>query len=211
MRELRLKVCGMRDAKNIAAVSELAPDYMGFVFVPSSPRDATGAVAPEAIAELPSEITTVGVFKDAPPEILYETVSGLGLKAVQLHGSEDAEYIAGLREVLPGVTLIRAVSVSSPADVAGIVDGGDLVDLYLLDGAAGGSGVPFDWSCLDEYQAQTPFLLAGGIGLENEAEAIEAARACAQCVGLDVNSRLETRPGVKNVEMLRKFKKRMAV
>ncbi len=210
MKELKLKVCGMRDAHNIAAIAELLPDYLGFVFVPGSPRDATGVVSAETVSVLPEGVLPVGVFQDAAPELLYETVSSLGLRAIQLHGSEDEEYVAGVREIMPDVALWRAVTVRSVEDVAAVADGGDLLDMYVLDSGRGGSGVPFDWSWLKEYRASTPFLLAGGIGLENKDEAIEAAREAEQCVGLDVSSRLETKPGVKNVEMVRKLKKRMA-
>ena len=77
MKRLKLKVCGMRESENIAAVAALAPDYLGLVFVEGSPRDATGVVAREALAGIPAGVTTVGVFRDAPLDVVRETVETL--------------------------------------------------------------------------------------------------------------------------------------
>lgn len=205
MKRLQLKVCGMREADNIAQVAALAPDYIGFVFVAGSPRDATAVVKRESLASIPDGVTTVGVFRDAALEFVCQKVNELGLKAVQLHGSEDERYIERLRGAISGVTVVRAVGVRSGADLTEVKDLPGLVDLFLLDSGSGGSGVPFDWSCLSEYRASTPFLLAGGIRSENRERAVAAAQSVSGCVGLDLNSGLESSPGVKDINLVRSF------
>lgn len=209
MKRLKLKVCGMREPGNIAAVAALTPDYLGLVFVEGSPRDATGIVTREVLAAIPEGVSTVGVFRDAALEVVCEVVETLGLQAVQLHGSEDERYIEELRKTLQKIQLFRALTVKSREDVAAVQDRPGLVDLFVLDSGSGGSGVPFEWSWLEEYRATTPFLLAGGIGLKNGAAALQAALKTERCIGIDVNSRLEEQAGLKDIELVRLFIERM--
>jgi len=210
MKRLRLKVCGMRNGDNIRAVGELAPDYMGFIFVPSSPRYVGHGLAPEAAA-LPSSVTRIGVFQDAPLEELCESITKNGLGGAQLHGSENDEYLRYLRQRLPSLLLLKAIKVTARSDIAAISQRREAPDLYLLDSGSGGTGSPFEWSWLEAYTAGIPFVLAGGLSPSNIDEAIEAARRHPEMVGLDINSRFETSPGIKNVEQIKEVLTRLTI
>lgn len=202
MKRLRVKVCGMRDGANISAIGELMPDYMGFIFVPSSPRYVGETMAAEAQA-LPSSVTRVGVFRDTPLDELRQAVERNKLEAAQLHGEEDDAYVRKLRETLPALHTIKAIKVNSRADIAAVSERREAPDLYLLDSGSGGTGLPFEWEWLAAYTASVPFLLAGGIAPSNVDKALQAARNHPACVGIDINSRFETSPGIKNVEEIR--------
>jgi len=224
-----VKVCGMRDAEDIAAIARCGPDMMGFIFYAHSPRNAC-AMPPEALAALPPEVRRVGVFVDAPREEVLRTVRRYALDFVQLHGAESPSVCAELRAV--GVGVIKALGVACAADVerAAAYDG--TCDLYIFDTAApthGGTGRRFDHGLLAAYTGRTPFLVSGGIGPE-DAETLAAAFSTAAaptpaiakdptpalaaplaerihplCAGVDINSRFETAPGVKDPAAVEKF------
>jgi phosphoribosylanthranilate isomerase len=200
----------MRDSANISDVGALTPDYMGFIFVPSSPRYVGRSIAPEAAA-LPSSITRVGVFRDSPLEEVRDLVERNALGGAQLHGAEDDNYVRELREELPDILIIKAIRITSPRDIAAISERSDAPDLYLLDSGDGGTGFAFDWTWLRSYVTEIPFLLAGGISLSNIGEAMEAARQTPALVGFDINSRFETSPGIKNVEEIKQAMTRLMV
>lgn len=210
MGRLRVKVCGMREGDNIAAVGALMPEYMGFIFVPSSPRYVGTSLPPEAAA-LPSSITRVGVFRDAPLRQIQEAVERNGLSAVQLHGDEDDSYLRDVRARLPSTLLIKAIKVAARSDIEAIAQRTESPDLYLLDSGAGGTGTPFNWSWLESYKGSLPFLLAGGIDLTNIEDAVRAARINPALVGLDINSRFEVSPGIKDVTKIAEALTRLKV
>lgn len=210
MKRLRVKVCGMRDSANIGAIGELMPDYMGFIFVPSSPRYVGDTITPEA-QHLSASITRVGVFRDAPLHKLRETVERNRLGAAQLHGDEGDAYVGELRDGLPTLLIIKAIKVASREDIAAVAERREIPDLYLLDSGSGGTGLPFEWSWLRAYTASVPFLLAGGIAPSNIDEAVQAAREHPACVGIDINSQFETAPGIKNVEEIREALRKVTI
>lgn len=209
---LKLKVCGMTDAENLRQVSELRPEMLGLVFVEGSPRRvARGDEAlADAVRSLPGTITTVGVFCQESPERISGVVRRFGLRAVQLHGGESGEDAEAIRALLPDISIIRAVSVKGEGDIAVLSALPNPGDLYLLDSGRGGSGEPFCWEWLRSYTAPTGFLLAGGLGPRNVAEARRCVAACRWCVGFDINSRVERQPGIKDVESVRDFKRGMS-
>jgi phosphoribosylanthranilate isomerase len=200
----------MREGDNIAAVGALMPEYMGFIFVPSSPRYVGTSLPPEAAA-LPSSITRVGVFRDAPLRQIQEAVERNGLSAVQLHGDEDDSYLRDVRARLPSTLLIKAIKVAARSDIEAIAQRTESPDLYLLDSGAGGTGTPFNWSWLESYKGSLPFLLAGGIDLTNIEDAVRAARINPALVGLDINSRFEVSPGIKDVTKIAEALTRLKV
>jgi len=203
-------VCGMRDGANINAVGELMPDYMGFIFVPSSPRYVGDTLAPE-VDLLPPSVTRVGVFRDAPLDQLCEVVARNGLAAAQLHGDEDDGYVRELRKRRPSLFIIKAIKVTSREDISWVSERRESPDLYLLDSGAGGTGSPFEWSWLEAYTASVPFLLAGGIAPATIVEAAAAAREHPACIGIDINSKFEISPGIKNVEEIREALTRVTI
>lgn len=213
-----IKVCGMREPDNIRAVEELGIDWMGFIFYPQSPRyvaqvSSRAGIIPDysTLKEPRQAVKRVGVFVDDMPQNIVTHVYNDHLDIVQLHGSESPVMMDNLRRTLdpdirPDIKLMKALSVSSKADIERWRDYQGHADYLLFDTRCpekGGSGQKFDWSILAAYDGNIPFLLSGGIG-PDDAERVRAFRH-PQCFGIDLNSRFETEPGVKDVERLRKF------
>lgn len=212
----------MRDADNVRAVAALDIDFLGFIFYPKSPRYAQKAI-PET--ELIADTTTasrrndmvmrkpqrVGVFVDETPQAIIAHIHNDQLDYVQLHGHELPEMIDNLkRTVIPDIRhnlkVIKAFSIAKPDDLLQTKAYEGIADLFLFDTPTesyGGSGKKFDWQMLQAYDGHTPFLLSGGIGPED----IDRIRTFEhpQCIGIDLNSRFETAPGIKDVEALRRF------
>ncbi|NTE01995.1 phosphoribosylanthranilate isomerase [Agrobacterium tumefaciens] len=203
--KLKLKVCGMKFAANIAAVASLQPDYLGFIFYEQSPRFISD-VSAELIKYIPSEIKTVGVFVDEGLEVVKKKVNLYQLKAVQLHGNESVEYCEALKLFAKDVEMIKAFGLDEDFDFEVLNDYQDVVDYFLFDTKTkvhGGSGKTFDWKILESYKLNIPYFLSGGIDLEHAAaiKQIEDSRLYA----LDINSRFEVEPGVKDVEKVKAF------
>ncbi len=159
----------------------------------------------------------VGVFVDEMPQNIITRVVNFQLDLIQFHGHETPTVIRNLRRTLdpdirPGIKFIKAISVTTRDDVDAYKDYADCVDYFLFDTkspAVGGSGQQFDWSVLDAYDGDVPFLLSGGIG-PDDAAALRAfftagGSAAAKCVGIDLNSRFESEPGMKDVAALQHF------
>lgn len=192
-----IKVCGMREPDNIRAVETLGIDLMGFIFWPKSSRYVS-----ERPAYLPTHCKRVGVFVDEDLETVRRIADEYALDYIQLHGHESREYCAQLN----GLKLIKAISMSGHDDIATYKTYEGLVDYFLFDTkcpSVGGSGQQFDWSVLSAYDGSTPFLLSGGIG-PDDAERVKAFHH-SKCIGIDLNSRFELSPGLKEVAALRKF------
>lgn len=197
-----VKVCGMRDADNIREVESLGIDWMGFIFYPPSKR----FVGEHAPSYLPSACKRVGVFVNAEPGYIRSMVPLFGLDAIQLHGSESPEFCRELASREPGIRLIKAFSLSEPADIGKTAGYEGIVDCFLFDtptSGFGGSGRTFDWTLLDGYHGHTPFLLSGGLGPESIDELKGFSHP--QWIGIDLNSRFETAPALKDTRALRSF------
>jgi len=224
----------MREAENIRAVSELGIDMIGLNFWPESPRfvkmissragflpdfsrerlrQAKG-LTDEASSRESTEILPpkrVGVFVDEMPQSIVTRIYNFNLDFVQLHGDENRTMIENLRrtvdpDIRAGIKVIKTISVASADDFQRCEQYEGAVDLFLFDTKCpekGGSGRHFDWALLDQYQGKTPFLLSGGIG-EDDVEAILNIRH-EQFAGVDVNSRFELEPGLKDVDRLARF------
>lgn len=194
---MKVKVCGMREAENIHEIEALGIDLMGFIFWPKSSRYVS-----EVPGYMPTSCKRVGVFVDEDPEQVMRIADTYALDIIQLHGSESPEAVRRLhnREI------IKAISVKCREDIATYKAYEGMVDYFLFDTKAqlpGGSGQQFDWNILSAYDGKTPFLLSGGIGPE-DAERIQAFHH-PQCVGIDLNSRFEQSPGLKDVHKLKTF------
>ena len=199
-----IKVCGMTDASNIRQVAETGVDWIGMIFWQPSSRCCHD---PGVAQTIPEGIQRVGVFVDEEVETIVRRTEECGLNRVQLHGRETATSIRQLRQRLPqGVEIIKAISILTLDDLALAEDYEPLVDYLLFDTkceTVGGSGRQFDWSILNHYQGQRPFLLSGGIGPDDARRL--AAFSHPQLAGYDLNPRFETAPGIKNVEALQRF------
>lgn len=199
-----IKVCGMTDASNIRQVAETGVDWIGMIFWQPSSRCCHD---PGVAQTIPEGIQRVGVFVDEEVETIVRRTEECGLNRVQLHGRETATSIRQLRQRLPqGVEIIKAISILTLDDLALAKAYEPLADYLLFDTkceTVGGSGRQFDWSILNHYQGQRPFLLSGGIGPDDARRL--AAFSHPQLAGYDLNSRFETAPGIKNVEALQRF------
>ena len=199
-----VKVCGMTDEANLLAIAIARPDYFGFIFYDKSPRSITGQSLPTL-----EGIKKIGVFVDAPLEQISQRQTQFSLNGIQLHGKEDIEYIEALKTQLPGeVTIFKAISVYDANDIKSVNDFDNYVDVIILDTKTplkGGSGKQFDWDLLQYYQAELPFLLSGGISAEDADELFKLKSRFPQMIGVDVNSKFETRPGLKQVDQTISF------
>lgn len=215
-----IKVCGMREPENIRAVSELGIDLMGLIFWPESPRYVSsmpihaGIVPDMANADVEKSmkvVKTVGVFVDEMPQTVITHAYNYHLDYIQLHGNESPTYIDNLKrtlipEILPEVKIIKALSIAEADDVKRWREYDGQADMFLFDTKCkckGGSGEQFDWSVLDLYDGNIPFLLSGGIG-PDDAERIKQFHH-PMCIGIDLNSKFEDAPALKNVDKLRNF------
>ncbi|MCZ4244234.1 phosphoribosylanthranilate isomerase [Pedobacter punctiformis] len=206
---LKLKVCGMRLAANIATVAELQPDYMGFIFYEGSPR-LISEVSAELIKYIPAEIKTTGVFVDEAIEKVKQKVAAYQLKAVQLHGKESVEYCNDLRSSFSGLEVIKAFGVDENFDFSVLDAYANAVDYFLFDTktkAHGGSGKTFSWRLLDKYKGTKPYFLSGGIDLEHAPEIKKITDA--RLYALDINSKFELEPGLKDTEKIKTFTNEM--
>lgn len=195
-----IKTCGMRDADNIRAVSELGIDWMGFIFWAPSSRYVS-----EKPSFLPTRQKRVGVFVDARIEEVKSKVDEYALDLIQLHGSESPAFCERLR-ANSRQQLIKAFNIATQEDLQQTIPYEGLVDYFLFDTKAkmvGGNGTQFDWSVLSAYQGNTPFLLSGGIG-PDDAEKVRNFHH-PQLAGIDLNSRFELSPALKDIEKLKQF------
>ncbi|WP_179333227.1 phosphoribosylanthranilate isomerase [Winogradskyella costae] len=198
---MKLKVCGMKYKDNIQAVANLQPDYLGFIFYDKSARhfDTT-------IPELPKTIKKVGVFVDEELETVQEIIKRFNLQAVQLHGHESPEYCAAINEV----EVIKVFSIKDEFNFEVLQPFEDVCDYFLFDTKGklpGGNGYTFNWNVLEQYPSAKPYFLSGGIGVD-EIEKIKHFKeslASKYCYAIDMNSKFEIEPGLKNIKELEKF------
>ncbi|MDD6209806.1 MAG: phosphoribosylanthranilate isomerase [Bacteroidales bacterium] len=206
---MKVKVCGLREPENIAALAQLPLDWMGFIFYEASPRYA-GGLLPAALRVVPSRIKRVGVFVDSPFGEILQISGAYGLDTVQLHGKETPGMCRQLQS--EGLEVIKAFSIASREDTGIVELYGKCCDYYLFDTKTllfGGSGKSFDWSVLETYNGDIPFLLSGGIG-EEDAEKV-ASFMHSMMAGIDLNSRFELMPGIKDVEKIKRFVSNKAI
>lgn len=199
-----LKVCGMREPDNILAVAAQGVDFLGFIFYPDSPRYAGATLAPELLRSLPTGVLKVGVFVNEDSSHILHQVAAYGLDLVQLHGTESPAQCAELRAA--HVPVIQAFSVGPGFDFGQLIAYVPHCTYFLFDtkGAKlGGNGTVFDWSVLEKYSLPVPYFLAGGIDVEH-AEYLKE-NPLPGLFSIDLNSRFETAPGVKDVPKLSKM------
>jgi phosphoribosylanthranilate isomerase len=192
----KIKICGLFRDEDVEAVNEAKPDYIGFVFVPSSRRFVTAATARKLRARLSPEIIPVGVFTDnAIPEIASLFKNGV-IKIAQLHGNENIDYINDLKSIsqCPIIKTIKVIPVEKNLNER--IEQFNCADYFLFDGENGGSGKSFDWHLFNTVLCNDKSFLAGGVNLENIADAIACKPYC-----IDISSGAETN-GVKDREKI---------
>ncbi len=198
MRALVVKICGVTRAADAEAAAAAGADWIGLNFWSRSRRRVTVEQAQEVARAIPREILRVGVFVNAPLAVVRATALAVGLDLIQLHGDEDARYMAALG--LPTLRALRVAGRESLRTLDELV--GDTILLDAPSASYGGSGEVFDWALAREVAARGKrVILAGGLTAENVAQAIREARPH----GVDVATGVESAPGVKDAELMRRF------
>lgn len=202
---MKLKVCGMREAHNIEELAKLQPDYMGFIFWEPSKRFCSSV--PTHLAE---NIQKVGVFVDASIQKIKEKIATFDLQAVQLHGNESPFECEQLHE---HATVIKAFRVDTNFDFELLEDYVPFCDYFLFDTQGplpGGNGTLFDWNILRNYPFEKPFFLSGGISLKSIDKIVDICQTNLPIHALDINSKFEDAPGLKNIIEIQRFKEKLA-
>lgn len=202
MRKPLIKVCGMRDSKNVKALAELNPDFMGFIFYAKSKRFAEDVLDKKVLADLPSEIKKVGVFVNETTETIHTICQKYGFQYIQLHGDESVEECKKMKSL--NYKVIKAFGIDEGFDFDSLLAYEPYVDYFLFDTKTkdyGGSGQVYDWSILNQYKGEKPYFLSGGISEENIKSALEFNDERMQV--LDLNSKFEIEAGLKDIDLLR--------
>ena len=197
---MKIKVCGLRDAENIKAIAALGPDYIGLIRYDRSPRYVNN-LDEAGLADLPKAILKTGVFVNESAENIQQLIYKYGLNAIQLHGNESADFAAAFKNK---VVVLKAFGIDEKFDFKQLENYVGSVDFFLFDTktvAHGGSGETFNWSMLNGYKLDVPFFLSGGLSLDNLEEIKNIKHR--QFYGVDLNSRFETSPGMKDIDKLK--------
>ncbi|WP_298355501.1 phosphoribosylanthranilate isomerase [Runella sp.] len=201
---MKIKVCGMRDKANLAELIELKPDFIGFIFYDKSPRYVGDLLDEKLVRSISKPIKKVGVFVNSNPDYILRIAKKYDLQYVQLHGHETPDFCRNLKS--RGVNVIKAFSIDESFNFASLNNYKPHCDYFLFDAKGsdpGGNGIAFDWDILKRYQdREKPFFLSGGLSLENIAKVKELG---IKIYGLDVNSKFEIAPAVKDIEKLRQL------
>lgn len=204
---IRVKICGITRPEDVAACAAAGVGYVGFNFFPKSPRYVTPEQARALALEVPSGIAKVALSVDADDAFLDALTGAVPLDMLQLHGSETPERVAEVRNRY-GLPVMKAVGIATEADLPALDTYAKVADQVLVDAKApkgavlpGGNGLPFDWRLIANRRWPVPWMLAGGLGPDNLGEAI--LRTGARQV--DTASGVESAPGVKDAELIRRF------
>jgi len=203
---MKLKICGMRESENIRQVLDLKPDYIGFIFYEKSKRYIKEG---QSLGSPFRGSGGTGVFVNADFQTIQKRIKEYNLKAIQLHGKETPEFYQKLKN--ENVEIIKVFSVNDDFDFNKTKPYEPHCDLFLFDTKGklpGGNGYTFNWKVLEKYKGELPFFLSGGIGLES-VEAIKNFHH-PKLYGIDVNSKFEIEPALKDVELLKQFRLRLA-
>ncbi len=202
--DLELKICGVKDKENAARVMKFNPDYMGFIFYERSPRYVGGDPGWIASVDADRRIKKTGVFVNENTGEIVNCAQKAKLEVVQLHGKEPPADCRNIGK--EGYEVIKVFSIGKTFTWHVLDPYLDCVDYFMFDTLGkylGGNGVPFDWSLLEGYPFDKPFFLSGGIGPDNVANISHLKQS--QLFAIDVNSRLESLPGVKDAGKLNEF------
>ncbi len=204
---MKIKVCGMRDENNILKILEEPPDFIGFIFYEQSSR-FVGDISPNIMELIPAYVGKTGVFVNAPVDLVIEKTKTYKLDYIQLHGSESTAYCKELNKALMNLSagIIKVFNINEEFNFEKLADYEPLVDYFLFDTKGklpGGNGEIFNWQLLKNYQSKKPFFLSGGIGPEHLEQI--AHLNLKGLFAIDVNSKFEKKPAIKNHELTTKF------
>ena len=207
-----IKVCGMRNAENINDVCRLGVNYIGLIFYEKSPRfvEAKDLYSTDIEVIKKTAAKRVGVFVNADISYIESRIKQYNLNCVQLHGNESADFCRQLRQSpeMDGKMILKAINISDINDIEKCTDYDNLIDMFVFDTKSkmgGGSGQQFDWNVLDCYNGNIPYLLSGGISPEDAWRVSAFVNSHNRCAGIDLNSRFEISPALKNINTLQQF------
>ena len=207
MPDIRVKICGLRDAAGVDAAARAGAAYIGLMFFAKSPRNVSVALARDLALLVPVGIAKVAVLVDPDDAILDDLVAQVPLDMLQLHGHETPDRVAAVKARF-GLPVMKVVGVADAADLATLDDYAQVADQILVETKApkdailpGGNGLPFDWRLIAGRRWPVPWMLAGGLTAENVAQAIRLTGARQ----VDVSSGVESAPGVKDARKIRDF------
>jgi phosphoribosylanthranilate isomerase len=198
---------------NIGEVAALQPDYLGFIFWEPSKRFFDGS-----IPELDKTISKVGVFVDANIDEIISRTKRFSLNAIQLHGNESPEFCTKLKEQFEKqnikIDILKVFSIKDSFDFSQLGPFEKSADFFLFDTKGklpGGNGYQFNWEVLKGYPSKKPYFLSGGIGPEELNSVLEFLQKeeSKYCHAIDVNSKFEIAPGLKDIDKLNEFKNRL--
>jgi phosphoribosylanthranilate isomerase len=201
---IRVKVCGLNDPSNVKEIAEVMPDFMGFIFYSLSPRFVGNVPEKELFRQVHSGIKRVGVFVNENNRKILQISGHTGLDMIQLHGNESPVTCFQLKS--SGLTIIKAFKIDKDFSFSFLNQYMPACDYFLFDTKSdipGGSGRKFDWKKLQDYSLDKSFFLSGGIGPE-DAERVKSLENRG-FYAIDVNSRFETAPGIKDIEQIKGF------
>lgn len=199
---MKLKICGMKYPDNMLEVGSLLPDYMGFIFWQKSARYFDGDMP-----KLPKSIRKTGVFVNESISVIAEKITKYNLQAVQLHGQESVEFCLELKTKFgTSIEIIKVFSADENFDFSVLKPYESVCDYFLFDTKGklpGGNGTTFDWKILEKYPSTKPFFLSGGIGIAELDSINEILKTNLPIYAIDINSKFEIEPGLKNVQLCR--------
>ncbi|MEO6130945.1 MAG: phosphoribosylanthranilate isomerase [Saprospiraceae bacterium] len=200
---MKIKICGMRNTENISEITALQPDFMGFIFYSNSKRYVGDDFPESSLKNIPNTIKKTGVFVNESIENIIAMQKRFNFSAIQLHGSETPEYCQNLNNHIP---IIKVFSIDDHFNFDDLTRFQPYCQYFLFDTKTenyGGSGKSFDWALLDKYILDIPFFLSGGLGSINIDAALQIKHP--MFYGVDLNSKIETSPGIKNKEECKKI------
>lgn len=206
-----VKICGLKDHLAVDAAVQGGARYLGFMFYPPSPRAVTPEKALALGQSVPADCIRVGVMVDPDDRLVDQALAGLD--AIQLHGKETPERVQAVKRAT-GKTVIKALRIGDADDLRPLAAYAEVADMILFDAKPpstpgslpGGNGLSFDWRLLDDLSLDCPWLLSGGLNVDNLVAAVRLCHAHA----VDVSSGVESERGVKDVDKIRTFLRQAA-
>lgn len=205
---LKIKVCGLTQTDQAHDLSDSGIDFLGFIFYEKSPRFALNSLSLKDIAEI-RHPKKVGVFVNEELGNLVEIVNDAQLNLIQLHGDEDWSFIIDLKKILgKNIEIIKVIRIGNQnsQELQNIINQfSETVDYFLFDtdsSAFGGTGKTFDWRILNQIEITKPYFMSGGISVENIGDLKIINQ---KPFALDINSKFETEPGIKNLDKIKSF------
>jgi phosphoribosylanthranilate isomerase len=206
---MNIKVCGITQLKQLQQLDRLNIDFAGLIFYKASPRYVGNTIKSSDLQDSDFELKKVGVFVDAEYDEIMKTIEAYGLDIVQLHGNEEPLLCESLSDNVEVIKVFSIGDSDAKAVDELLEDYDEVCDYYLFDtavpgGAKGGTGVQFNWKVLAESKIEKPFFISGGIGPDDAAKLKKFKHL--DFFGVDINSRFEKEPGVKDLAMVLQFK-----